>query len=94
MPRICYIISKNNIGGVYMDTIEIEVEEPMDVVSMFLRCPFCNGSNIYAERMSIDKVINYFCVCGSCGCEGPNYPNKEASINLWNTRALNVYTGK
>ncbi len=54
----------------------------------FNPCPFCGNSKIYIDAIQLGKETTHFCVCSSCGCEGPNLQTPEASVVAWNTRLL------
>lgn len=53
-------------------------------------CPFCGGTKIYPDGVTLDEVVHHFWVCRGCGCEGPHDPDEALSRVLWNVRAVTL----
>ena len=83
-------ITDNLTGLVWikdLDSIFHKSDEVVQLTYDFECCPFCSGSQVYIDEMIIDGNNNHFCVCISCGCEGPMSVDITDAVYFWNKRS-------
>jgi Lar family restriction alleviation protein len=52
-------------------------------------CPFCQSTDVVAERITIRGTDFWNVVCQSCEGQGPDGGTEQLAVDSWNTRPIN-----